>query len=78
MVVQWLRLCTSIAEGTCSVPVWGAKFLHTTWCGQKIKIIIISLKKRERERDRAEANELRADPSFLCLSASDQIFIRNR
>ena len=53
-MVQWLRLCTSIAEGTCSVPVWGTKFPHTAWCGQKKKIKL-NKKKRERERDRAEA-----------------------
>ena len=35
--------------------------------------------KKERERETGpEAKELSADPSFLCLSASDQIFVRSR
>ena len=42
-MVQWLRLCTSTAGGTGSIPGWGTKILHATWCGQKK----IKLKKKE-------------------------------
>ena len=28
LVVQWLRLCTSTAEGTVSIPGWGTKIPH--------------------------------------------------
>ena len=34
LVVHWLGLCTSIAEGTGSVSGWGTKILHATWHGQ--------------------------------------------
>ena len=28
LVVQWLRLCTSTARGTCSIPDWGTRVWH--------------------------------------------------
>ena len=34
LAVQWLRLCTFTAGGTCSIPGQGTKILHTTWHGQ--------------------------------------------
>ena len=37
MAVQWLRLCTSIAEGVGLTPGQGTKILHATWYSQKIK-----------------------------------------
>ena len=41
LVVQWLKLQASNAEGTGSIPGRGTKIPHATWHGQKIKIIII-------------------------------------
>ena len=35
LVVQLLRLCASIAEGTGLIPGWGTKILNDTWRGQK-------------------------------------------
>ena len=32
---QWLRLHTSSAEGTDSIPDWGTKLPQLAWCGQK-------------------------------------------
>ena len=40
LVVQWLRLCTSTAVGTGSVPVWEVPYV--SWSSQENK-------KRERE-----------------------------
>ena len=38
LVVQWLGLCTFPAEGTGSIPGWGAKILQATQLDQdKIK-----------------------------------------
>ena len=37
LVVQWLRLCTSIAGGTSLILGWGTKILHAMQCGQKKK-----------------------------------------
>ena len=37
LVVQWLRLHGSYAEGGGSVPGWGTKIPHGVWHGQKIK-----------------------------------------
>ena len=37
LVVQWLRLHTSTAEGTGSMPGRGAKISHAVWCDQKEK-----------------------------------------
>ena len=37
LVVQWLRLCTSKAGATGSIPGWGTKIPHATWHGQNIK-----------------------------------------
>ena len=34
-MVQWLRLCTSVAGGTDSVPGQGITILHAAWPGQK-------------------------------------------
>ena len=31
LVVQWLGLCTSTAEGLGSIPVEGTKILQATW-----------------------------------------------
>jgi len=36
LVVQWLRLYTSTAGGTSSVPGWGPKIPLAAWCSQKI------------------------------------------
>ena len=33
--VQWLRLQSSTAWGTGSIPGWGIKFPHATWHSQK-------------------------------------------
>ena len=41
LVVQWLKLQASNAEGTGSIPGQGTKIPHAKWHGQKIKIIII-------------------------------------
>ena len=35
LVVQWLGLCISTAEGMGSIPVQGTKIPLVTWCGQK-------------------------------------------
>ena len=35
--VQWLRLHASTAGCKGSIPVWGTKILHVTWCDQKLK-----------------------------------------
>ena len=37
LVVHWLGLCASIAEGTGSVSGLGTKILHATWHGQENK-----------------------------------------
>ena len=37
LVVQWLRLCASIAGGMGLIPGWGTKILHATQCSQKQK-----------------------------------------
>ena len=37
LVVQWLRLGASIAGGMDSIPGWGTKIPHSTWCSQKKK-----------------------------------------
>ena len=37
LVVQWLRLHTSNAEGVGSIPGWGTKIPHATQWGQKKK-----------------------------------------
>ena len=34
-MVQWLRLCTSMARDTGLVPGQGIKILHAEWHGQK-------------------------------------------
>ena len=34
MAVQWLGFCTSTAEGTGSIPGWGAKILHAALYAQ--------------------------------------------
>ena len=36
--VQWLRLCTSTAGGTGSIPGWGTKILHAARCGCNKKL----------------------------------------
>ena len=36
-MAQWLRLCTSTARGTGSIPGQGTKSLHVTWLWQKKK-----------------------------------------
>ena len=33
LVARWLRLCTSTAGGTGSIPGWRAKILHAAKCG---------------------------------------------
>ena len=38
--VQWLRLRTSTAGGTGSIPDRGTKIPHASWCGQKKKNIV--------------------------------------
>ena len=37
LVVQWLRLCAAKAGVTGSIPGWGTKILHATWCGKQLK-----------------------------------------
>ena len=37
LAVQCLRICTSTAGGTGSIPGWGTKVPHAVWCGQKKK-----------------------------------------
>ena len=37
LVVQWLRLHTSNAEGMGLIPGQGTKIPHATWCSQKKK-----------------------------------------
>ena len=37
MVVQWLRLCTSNAEGMDSIPGQGTKIPHAARCSKKKK-----------------------------------------
>ena len=34
LAVQWLRLCTSNAGGTVSIPGQGTKIPHVVWHGQ--------------------------------------------
>ena len=35
LVVQWLRLCASVAGNRGSIPGWGTKIPHATWLGKK-------------------------------------------
>ena len=37
LVVQWLRLCASNAEGVGLIPGQGTKIPHAMHCGQKLK-----------------------------------------
>ena len=37
LVVQWLRLCASMAGGTGLIPGWGTKIPHAAWHSQKKK-----------------------------------------
>ena len=37
LVIQWLGLCISTAEGMGSIPLQGTKIPLVTWCGQKKK-----------------------------------------
>ena len=37
LLVQWLRLSTSTAGGTGSIPGWGTKILQATQCSPKQK-----------------------------------------
>ena len=37
LVVQWLRLCVSTAEGECLIPGQRTKVLYASGCGQKKK-----------------------------------------
>ena len=46
LAAQWLRLCTSTARGTGSIPGRGIKIPHAAWCGHKIIIIILKSGKR--------------------------------
>jgi len=41
LVVQWLRLCASIARGRGSIPGQGTKIPHGIQCGQKVKKVIL-------------------------------------
>ena len=36
-MVYWLRICTSIAEGTGSIPDCGTKIPDAVWADQKVK-----------------------------------------
>ena len=36
-MIQWLKLCASIAGSTSFIPNQGTKILHATWHGQKIE-----------------------------------------
>ena len=45
LVIQWLRLCTSIARGTDSITGQGTKILHVSWCNQKKKKKKVTAKK---------------------------------
>ena len=36
-MVPWLRLPTSVAGGTTSIPGWGTKISYAAWCGKKKK-----------------------------------------
>ena len=36
LAVQWLRNCAANAGGVGSIPAWGTKNPHVTWCSQKI------------------------------------------
>ena len=35
LAVQWLTLCTPNSRGAGSIPGWGSKIPHATWCGKK-------------------------------------------
>ena len=37
LVVQWLRLCASVAGNMDSIPGWGTKIPHATCLGRKKK-----------------------------------------
>ena len=37
MAIQWLRLHVAPAGGACSIPGWGTRILHATWCSQRKK-----------------------------------------
>ena len=52
LVVQWLRLCPSNAEGMGSIPGRGTKIPNGTWCSQKLN----KLKKKGREKRRKGKN----------------------
>ena len=45
LVVQWLRLCVSNAEGVGLTPNWGSKIPHALWHGPKKKNVVNFLKK---------------------------------
>ena len=38
LAAQWLKLCTSMAGGTDSIPGQGTKIPDAAWCGPKIAI----------------------------------------
>ena len=51
LVVQWLRLCLSNAEGMGSIPGKGTKIPNGTWCSQKLNKL---KKKRKGEEEKRE------------------------
>ena len=51
LVVQWLRLCPSNAEGMGSIPGRGTKIPNGTWCSQKLNKL---KKKRKGEEEKRE------------------------
>jgi hypothetical protein len=52
LAVQWLELQTSTEESTGSIPSWGTKILHATWCNQTKKFINKKVKATKKKKER--------------------------
>jgi len=50
LVVQWLRLCPSNAEGVGSIPGRGTKIPNGTWCSQKLNKFLKRKGEEKREK----------------------------
>ena len=46
-MAQWLRVCAPTEGSMGSVPAWGTKILHASWCSQKYNNVQYSCKIKE-------------------------------
>ena len=53
LVVQWLRLCACNAGDVGSIPGWGTKIPHASWCSQKIIYFKKNLKAKLEKKDQS-------------------------